>query len=130
MHTFILCLLVVPQSLQRVLKLMMEPDVNKRPEVTEILKLPEVRKHWWRRYWTLTSARIKRKLNTLSRLWQAFLSFLTSLIFFTRKKDGSDKSSSVMEFRATPEPYPVERQVPTVPDLLLNDTSFSDSKCH
>ncbi|CAG7833977.1 unnamed protein product [Allacma fusca] len=85
------CDKLVPKSLKRVLQLMLQPDPSERPEVTELLNLPEVKKHWRR-----------------------------------RKKDNVDKSTSVMEFRATPEPYVTEGNSAAVPDLLLNDTSFSD----
>jgi hypothetical protein len=67
---------------------------------------------------------LKRKLNSLKRLWNSFICFIASLLVF-----GGDKNSSApnrSDFRVTPEPYrPPE---PNAPDILLNDSSFSDGK--
>ncbi|ODN00332.1 Membrane-associated tyrosine- and threonine-specific cdc2-inhibitory kinase [Orchesella cincta] len=110
----------MPVSLQHIVKLMITPDVNHRPEVSDLLSIPAVRARVRRRQLRLRMASLKKTLLQLaSRMWHSCLAFLTSLWFFKSKKSDIVADQS----RGTPEPMPMESDVPCI---LLNDTSFSD----
>ncbi len=111
----------MPESLEHIIKWMITPDVNLRPEVCDLLKIPAVQTHVQKRQWKLRMASLFKKLTAVTRLWYTFLTFLTSLVFFKTSKrvDAMD----VNHCRVTPEPYPISKDVP---NILINDTSFSD----
>ncbi|CAL8129806.1 unnamed protein product [Orchesella dallaii] len=113
----------MPDSLQPIVKLMITPDVNGRPDVSDLFNVPAVRAHVQRRKWKRRMASLKKKLLDVASLllhkWHALLAFLTSLMFFKSKKPDIVADHS----RVTPEPFQIERDVP---NNLVNDHSFSD----
>lgn len=113
--------LEMPESLQHIIKWMISPDINIRPEVSDLLKVPAVQAHAKRRQWKLRMASLLKKLTAISRLWHAFLTFLTSLMFFKTSKKVD--TTETKHCRLTPEPYPIEKEVP---NIMINDNSFSD----
>ncbi|CAL8129797.1 unnamed protein product [Orchesella dallaii] len=108
----------MPDSLQPIVKLMITPDVNGRPDVSDLFNVPAVRAHVQRRKWKRRMASLKKKLLDVASLllhkWHALLAFLTSLMFFKSKKPDIVADHS----RVTPEPFPMERDVPSI---LVND---------
>lgn len=105
---------------------MLTPDYNRRPEVADLLKVPDVKSHVNRRRWKLKMASVLKKLSPLTSLWHAFMTILTSLMFFktSKKVDAMETDQS----RVTPEP--ITSVGKGVPNILLNDASFSDGMLH
>lgn len=117
----------LPESLKPIVKLMLAPDVNRRPEVKDLMQMSVVKAHIERRHRKLRMASLLQKISALTRLWHSLLAFITSLIFFKRsKKAGDNNDDDTMEVdqsRVTPEPFTNDRDIP---DIVLNSHTFSD----
>lgn len=109
---------------------MLIPDVEQRPEVDEILKLPEVRKRLARRRWILGILYLKQKLKAIARFWNFILSFLASLVVIPRRHSAAAVMSSASATEEEEDNDKNTRVTPEVtgipPDLTVHDISFSD----
>jgi len=98
---------------------MLTHDLCGRPEIEELMKMTDVRNHINRRNRRIRLAWIKNRIGVIFRFWSAVISFITSLMLFKVKKN----ERPIDMCRSTPEPYPPERDVPSI---VVNENSFSD----
>jgi hypothetical protein len=119
---FLHFLLVVLNSLKPIILKMITADPNIRPEVQEVMKMPDVEKHIAKRRWTHRIANVQQRFEVLARIWNAIMTFLTSLFIFRQSKNDNTEGAAAVELgRRTPEPL-----LRDAPNILLNDSSFSD----
>jgi hypothetical protein len=113
--------IAVPESLQPILKAMLTPNVTERPEVEELMRRPETMSHINRRKRMLRVASLKNHFSAIVRFWNTIVSFIMSLVLFKVKKNVN--MTRIEIDRSTPEPFPMDRDVPSI---LVNENSFSD----
>lgn len=112
----------LPKELEEVVTLMLTPDPTLRPEIDTLLKLPQVIKHSRRRRWSMFYSYLEKKLSSLKRVWNAIVCFIASLFVI-----GGGRKVRVLENEGTSTPEPIAASSP-MPEILLNDNSFSDGK--
>jgi hypothetical protein len=110
------------KPLKDVIMLMLTPDPTLRPEIDTLLSLPHVIKHSLRRKWSMFYSYLEKKLSSFKRVWNAIVCFIASLLVI-----GGEKKVRVLENKVDSTPEPVKRDV-GMPDIFVNDNSFSDGK--
>jgi len=102
------CDKLLPASLQEVVKKMLTPDVNERPEIDDLFELPEVKRELKRRRWILASLMVIGNSNGSS-------------------SSGSASASDTLPNSLSLTPELVSSpETNVLPDIILNDNSFSD----
>lgn len=106
-----------------IIREMLNPDVNSRLEINDLLDRPEVVSRVRQRKWAFRKAWVLQKFYFVVRIWTAIIALMTSFLY---KKGRHNKDEVPTESgRKTPEPLPAARDIPNV---LLNYSSFSDGK--